>query len=128
MKEIGNFDEKALELFFRNHYKGLCKFALGYVKQEEVAKEIVQDAFVSLWEKRQTIDLTKPVKTYLTTTVRNKSLNYIRDHKKFSDNLLALENLSQDAINRINSSKERSGRKSIWLLKNSRKNAAKYLC
>ena len=90
-------DEYTLESLFRDHYKGLCRFALGYVKQEEAAKEIVQNAFVSLWEKRETIDLSRQVKTYLTTTVRNRSLNYLRDHKKFSADLLSLENLSQDA-------------------------------
>ena len=91
------FDEHTLESLFREHFSGLCQFALGFVKQEEVAKEIVQDAFVSLWEKRQTIDLSKPVKSYLATTVRNKCLNFLRDHKKFSNDLLALENLPEDS-------------------------------
>ena len=97
MKVIGNLDQQTLELLFRDHYKGLCQFSSGYVKDSEIAREIVQDAFVSLWEKRHTIDLTKPVKSYLSTTVRNKSLNYLRDHKKFSNDILTLENLSQDA-------------------------------
>jgi RNA polymerase sigma-70 factor (ECF subfamily) len=38
------------------------------------------------------------VKSYLSTTVRNKCLNYLRDHKKYSSDLLALENLSHEAI------------------------------
>ncbi|MEI7660898.1 MAG: RNA polymerase sigma-70 factor [Bacteroidota bacterium] len=97
MNDIGKFEEQTLELLFRSHYKGLCQFAMGYVKQDEVAKEIVQDAFVSLWEKRHTIDLSKAVKSYLSTTVRNKCLNHLRDHKKFSVDLLALENLSGES-------------------------------
>jgi RNA polymerase sigma-70 factor (family 1) len=91
------FDEHALELLFRENYKGLCRFSLGYVKQEDVAKEIVQNAFVSLWEKRNSIDVSRQVKTYLTTTVRNRSLNYLRDNKKFSEDLLSLENLAQES-------------------------------
>jgi RNA polymerase sigma-70 factor, ECF subfamily len=97
MNDADKFDEQNLELLFRNHFTGLCRFALGYVKQEDAAREIVQDAFVSLWEKRHTIDLSKPVKSYLSTTVRNKCLNHLRDHKKFSSDLLALENLPEDA-------------------------------
>ena len=97
MTETGIFDEKTLESLYRDHYSGLCRFAAGYVKNEEVAREIVQDAFVNLWEKRHTIDLSKPVKSYLSTTVRNKSLNHLRDHKKFSGGLLALENLTDEA-------------------------------
>jgi len=91
-------DESTLESLFKDYFIGLCQFAVGYVKDHEVAKEIVQDAFVSLWEKRQTIDLSKPVKSYLSATVRNRCLNYLRDHKKFSNDLLALENLSNETI------------------------------
>ena len=98
MKEIENFDKHSLESLFRDHYTGLCRFALSYVKQDEVAKEIVQDAFVSLWEKRQTLDMSKPVKSYLSATVRNKCLNHLRDHKKFSRDLLAIENLHEDTL------------------------------
>ena len=90
-------DELTLESLFRDHFTGLCQFAHGYVKDDESAKEIVQDAFVTLWEKRRSIDLSKPVKSYLTTTVRNKCLNYLRDHKKFSSDLIALENLSHES-------------------------------
>ena len=89
-------DEQALESLFRDHFIGLCQFATGYVKDDGVAKEIVQDAFVNLWEKRDSIDLSKSVKSYLSTAVRNKCLNYLRDNKKFSSSLLELENLSND--------------------------------
>lgn len=88
------FDEQRLELLFRTHFSGLCRFAAGFVKDEEVAKEIVQDAFVSLWIKRATIDPENQVKSYLSTTVRNKCLNFLRDNKKFSSNLLDLEGLN----------------------------------
>ena len=67
------------------------------MKQEDVAREIVQDAFVSLWEKRDTIDPGKSIKSYLSTTVRNKCLNHLRNHKKFSNDLLAIENLADEA-------------------------------
>jgi RNA polymerase sigma-70 factor (ECF subfamily) len=85
------FDEHRLEQLFRSHFTGLCRFAAGFVKDEEIAKEIVQDAFVSLWMKRDTIDPENQVKSYLSTTVRNKCLNFLRDNKKFSSNLLDLE-------------------------------------
>jgi RNA polymerase sigma-70 factor (ECF subfamily) len=95
---INQLNERTLESLFLAHFTGLCQFAVGYVKDHEVAKEIVQDAFVNLWVKRNTIDLSKPVKSYLSTTVRNRCLNYLRDHQKFSSDLLALENLSAETI------------------------------
>jgi RNA polymerase sigma-70 factor (ECF subfamily) len=61
-----------------------------------MAREITQEAFISLWEKRGIIDLSKPVKTYLSTTVRNKCLNYLRDNKKFNREILDFEGLVTD--------------------------------
>jgi RNA polymerase sigma-70 factor, ECF subfamily len=86
-------DRKSFESLFRDEYNGLCFFAQMYVKDSEAAREIVQDAFMGLWEKRATIDITRNVRAYLTTGIRNKCLNYLRDNKKFHTNLLEIENL-----------------------------------
>jgi RNA polymerase sigma-70 factor (ECF subfamily) len=87
------FDRKAFEELFKTHYKGMCFFAMQYVKDYESAKEIVQDAFISLWEKRAFIDPTKQVKSYLSATVHNRCLNFLRDNKRFNGDLLSLEHL-----------------------------------
>ncbi len=51
---------------------------------EDDAREVVHLVFISLWEKREEIDFSKSVKSYLFTSVHNRSLNVIRDRKKFS--------------------------------------------
>lgn len=91
---ILKLDKDSFELLFRKHFKNLCFFAQRYVKDLDIAKEIVQEAFINLWEKRDSIDLAKPVKSYITTTVYNRSLNYLRDQKKFDKDLLTFENLA----------------------------------
>lgn len=63
------------------------------MKDFDIAKEIVQDAFVSLWEKRDTIDMDKPVKSYLTMIIHNKCTNHLRDNRKFDQYILKAENL-----------------------------------
>jgi len=90
-------DEASFEMLFKSNFKGLCWFAVKYVKDLDTAKEIVQDAFISLWEKRESIDMSKPVKSYLTTTIYNRSLNYLRDNKKFNKDLLGFENIYPDS-------------------------------
>lgn len=94
---INKLDEVTFEKLFRNHFKGLTWFAVRYVKDVETAQEIVQEAFISLWEKRDTIDMAKSVKSYLASSVYNKSLNHIRDNKKFDRDILTFENLLPDA-------------------------------
>jgi RNA polymerase sigma-70 factor (ECF subfamily) len=80
-------------MLFRSHFSGLCFFAHKYVKDFETAKEIVQDAFLSMWEKRETIDMDRPVKSYLTMVIHNKCTNYLRDNRKFDQYILHIENL-----------------------------------
>ena len=89
-------DKTTFESLFRSEFKGLVFFALQYTKDTDTAREITQEAFISLWEKRERIDLSKPVKTYLSTTVRNKCLNWLRDNKKFNKEILDMEGLLSD--------------------------------
>lgn len=86
-------DRDSFEKLFRSEFKGLCFFAQKYVKDLDTAREIVQDSFLRLWEKRETIDADRPLKPYLTAAIHNKCHNYLRDNKKFDTGLLQAEGL-----------------------------------
>lgn len=87
------FSHGEFETLFRKEFKGMCFFSMKYVKDLDTARNIVQDAFVSLWEKRESIDTGKSVKSYLTSIIYSRSLNHLRDNKKFDKNLLVCEGL-----------------------------------
>lgn len=89
-------DKQSFEILFRTHFKGLTFFALEYVKDYEIAREIVQEVFVNLWEKRSSIDPEKSPKSYLGTSVRNRCLNYLRDQKKYYPDILEMESIGPD--------------------------------
>jgi len=73
----------ALDELFRRHYAELCRAALRFVNNEQEAEDIVQELFVSLWEKRDRgKDDVGTVGPYLRRAVRNRSLNYLRDRKR----------------------------------------------
>jgi RNA polymerase sigma-70 factor (ECF subfamily) len=76
--------QKEFEKLFRDYFTPLVWYAMKYVKDQDTAREIVHSVFVTLWEKHDTIDFSRPVKPYLYTSVSNRSVNYIRDHKKFT--------------------------------------------
>ena len=57
----------------------LVRFAAGYTGQKSSACDIVQDAFVILWQKRSEIDPNRSLKAYLYRIVRNLCLNHLRD-------------------------------------------------
>jgi len=77
-------DKDSLEKLFRSFFPPLMVFSKKILVDEDDAREVVQQVFISVWEKRQEIDLSTSLKTYLFTAVHNRSLNVIRDRKKFS--------------------------------------------
>ena len=56
-------------------------YAVKYLKNEELAEEIVQDVFYKIWEKRSFINIKISLKSYLFTAVRNKCLQHINHQK-----------------------------------------------
>ncbi len=71
-------DREAFESLFRLHYKALCAFAMGYVKDADRAEDLVQDLFFRLWLDREKVQVTTSVKAYLYAAVRNRCLNAVK--------------------------------------------------
>ncbi len=86
-------DQESFKILFKSQFKVLCFFAVKYVRDYEASREIVQDVFLKLWEKRKDIDPEKSLKSYLGTAVRNRCINYLRDNKKFNHDLQYMEEL-----------------------------------
>lgn len=84
-------DKISFEAIFKTHFVNLCHFAYRYVNDRDTAQEVVQDVFITMWKKRESINAGKPVKTYLYTAVKNRCLNYLRDTKKFRSYQLDVE-------------------------------------
>ncbi len=64
---------------------------MSFLNDNDSAEEVVQQVFVNLWDKRDLMDAEKSIKTYLFTSVKNRSLNYIRDNKKYRSYYLDVE-------------------------------------
>ncbi len=70
-------DVNAFELLFKGYYPRLKNYALRFVKFEQEAEDIVQESFVSFWEKREQLS-SMSVKALLFTIVRNRCLNHLK--------------------------------------------------
>ena len=93
--QINNLDKKSFELLFKEYFKQLCFFARKFVSDEDASREIVHDVFINLWEKRDSIDPDKSIKSYLFTSVNNRCLNYLRDNKKFNKDIENVEDIKE---------------------------------
>jgi RNA polymerase sigma-70 factor (ECF subfamily) len=73
----GRPDVAEFEALFRAHYGPLCDFVHGYVRSREVARELVQDLFLRLWQRAET-PATGLAAAYLYTAARNRTLRHLR--------------------------------------------------
>ncbi len=73
-----NGQEEALEIIYNRYYNRVYLIALQFLKSPELAEEIVQDVFLKLWEKRETIDSDRPVEAWLYTVTKNRVINQFK--------------------------------------------------
>ncbi|OFX83585.1 MAG: hypothetical protein A2W99_15235 [Bacteroidetes bacterium GWF2_33_16] len=92
-------DEKAFEILFRIYYKPLVDFCCKFIHDEDIAKEITQQVFVNVWEKREKL-LNQSPAPFLYQSVKNQCLNYLRhenviskfrESEKYSDSSYEIE-------------------------------------
>lgn len=76
VKEYNNI----VEMWSDNIYR----FVLSNAKDEDIAKDIVQDTFEKFWLKKDTIEVTK-VKSYLFTVAYHKFIDFTRKNKRMTD-------------------------------------------
>jgi RNA polymerase sigma-70 factor (ECF subfamily) len=89
-------DSAAFEDLFNSYSQQLINFARHYVFDKQIAENIVQDVFVSVWQRRTNLDPSKMIKAYLFTAVKNEALKHKRrlDVEKKSYNRI-LESYSE---------------------------------
>lgn len=76
IEQIRNGSEKAFSGLYNAYYSYLNAVALCYLLDKSCSAEIVDDVFVNIWNKRET--LSYPIHYYLVRSVQNGCLNYIR--------------------------------------------------
>ncbi|BEI57710.1 MULTISPECIES: RNA polymerase sigma-70 factor [Butyricimonas] len=75
-------ERKKFKEVYEEYFTALKYFAMRYVKDEEVACDLLQDIFVKLWEKGDRFENEMQLKTYLYRVVRNHCLTYVRDTQR----------------------------------------------
>jgi RNA polymerase sigma-70 factor (family 1) len=75
-------DDAEFSQFFHEHYASLVLFAFRFTDDLTAAEDIATECFVTLWNKRDSLEKVKSFRSYLYATARNASLDYIRFHKR----------------------------------------------
>lgn len=88
-------DVAAFDRIYRQYSKTLHNFAVGITKDYDIGTEIVQDVFVTLWEKHKQVNLDLNFRNYIFTITYNSIRKHFRNKSietKVKDHLLTTSN------------------------------------
>lgn len=85
--KIKSGSEDAMEVIFRKYYSRLCLFVQTYVNDSYLSEDIVTELFTNIWIKKDKIEISISLKSYLYTSARNAALMYIRKKKLQTENI-----------------------------------------
>lgn len=85
-----NEPDNRYKSIFRKYYQPLLYYARRLVCSEE-AEDVVQDSFIELWKRNETIVIEEQIRAFLYRSVYTRSLNIIK-HRQITEGYEALTN------------------------------------
>ena len=80
--------ESAFKQIFSTLNHKLCFFARGFVKDPAEAEDIVQEAFIKLWDRKESFKDLTSLNAFLYLSIKNSCINYLK-HIKVADKYLS---------------------------------------
>lgn len=71
-------DNQAFAQVFNMYGENMVRYAVTLLKDQDDAEDIIQQLFVQLWTKRENLEVTTSLKSYLYRSVHNSCLNKIK--------------------------------------------------
>ncbi|WP_372932475.1 RNA polymerase sigma-70 factor [Mariniphaga sediminis] len=99
-----NDDQDAFKTLFYQYYDVLCNYAFRFLQNKNSAEEAVSEVFVKIWMKRKEIPEIKSHQSFLYTSVRNQSIDFLRKQSnkqnfvQFDIDLMATNNSPQEEM------------------------------
>jgi RNA polymerase sigma-70 factor, Bacteroides expansion family 1 len=92
LKLLRDSDQRAFKILYERHWHALWSYARNAMAERDDAEDIVQELFMTLWEKRKTLHINTSLKAYLYRAALNKvidrsdrakyRLSYVEDLKR----------------------------------------------
>lgn len=78
MQGIREGNYKAFSMFYKQYLPVVNKFVLLYVKSPDLSKDLTQEIFIKIWEKRENIPELDDLKSYLFIITRNHTFTFLK--------------------------------------------------
>lgn len=96
---IAKGDQKKFTQLMEITSDDLLWFAIGFLKNKEVAEEVVSDVFVKIWNNRTQLESILNLKSYLFICVRNGCLSHLRSIK--NEKIISIESVSEFQFSQV---------------------------
>ncbi len=93
-EEFNAANAGTIEESFKNYYIPLLNYAHGFLKDRDEGEDVVQGVFYRLLKKKELIDVSKPLNSYLFTAVRNsciKRINHMKVKAEYKEKVIHFE-------------------------------------
>lgn len=82
LQSLKKGENQAYKYIYENHYVLLCKIANEFLKDDFLAESVVDDVIFHLWEKKESLEITTSLRSYLVKAIRNRCINYLNQERE----------------------------------------------
>src|SRR5574344_1721812 len=107
LNDLNRGDKKAFTYVFNRYYRPLYAVAFRYLKSEDAAMDAVQETFMRLWEKRDSLAFDTNLRSLLFTILKNLILNEIRHNTIVYERQYELAQMDSENVYNMNEAYDR---------------------
>lgn len=78
------------ERFYVEHVRQFINFGLRIIPEMETVRDIVQEVFISLWDRQETVKSEEHAKSFVYTSIHNRLMNVLRSRKVVNHHALKM--------------------------------------
>lgn len=102
LEQLATGDRLAFTELYNRYWDKAFAVAMHRVADEDIAVEIVQDIFVSLWQRRTQLQIKNGVATYLSAAIKYKVINHLASQYRKEQHLTNMVQSAPQAIDSTN--------------------------
>lgn len=80
LKKLNAGNYQAFDVFYSRYWENIFLYVQRVINDENEAKDIVQDTFLTIWNLQGKLNHVESFKAYSLAIARNKALRFIRNH------------------------------------------------
>jgi RNA polymerase sigma-70 factor (family 1) len=131
LEHLAQSDVRAFDFLYQKYFSKLYGAVYKRLQNRELTEEVVQELFISLWERRTVLSITSTLESYLFSSVKylviaqhkknnlfekySNSLNPEADDDNFTEQVVAFDELNEAYQNALNLLPERC--REVFVLK-----------